>query len=338
MTPSPIRTGFVALCMLALQAQTSVAAPSPKMLTEVVDLSSVAISPDGLSVAFRQEQASVEADTYQTAWLVQDLDRLATARRVADGGLPLRFDYGGAISEPPQWSPDSQWFYYRALFAGEVEVWRATRDGSQTQQVTRDAADVLSFALSHDGRRLIYTVGAARADIERAEQEDDDQGVLIGPRVPLGQGLVRSGYINGRLATQRFTGGWMQRQGLLDDEPTHQVVVDLATLSTGPATAADLAAFADQLSVGPIKAAPTSDPEIDLRVRRPGGDAIAFLQASGAITALHVAPNADAPSSIACDAAPCSDAAISALAWRPGHDEVIFTTADRDREIGRAHV
>jgi hypothetical protein len=304
------------------------------MLLEVADLSSVAVSPDGHSVAFRQEQASVERNTYDTQWLVQTLDGEATVRRIADGGSPLRYDFGGAISEPPQWSADSVWFYYRALLGAEIQVWRAARDGSHVEQVTHDAADVESFALSQDGRSLIYVVGLSREAIRKAEEEEYDQGIRIDCTVPIGQGLFRSGYVNGRLASQRMSGDWMDRRGLLAGKPEHRQVVDLATFSTRDATDADDEAFASRLPVATLKADTGSPFGAALRVRSASSGALAFAQLTGTGMALRVTANAASTSSIQCTAIPCQDAYLAALAWRPGYEQVIFTTVDHDR--GRA--
>jgi len=302
------------------------------MLLETTDLSSLAISPDGRNVAFRQEQASVEHNDYATAWLVQPLTGTAAARRVADGGEPLRYDYGGTISEPPQWSPDSRWIYYRALLQGEVQIWRAAADGSMAEQVTHDAADIDSFTLSQDGHRILYTVGATRAEIRDAEQREYDQGVRIDGTVPLGQGLVRSGYINGRLATQRWKAGWMGRGGLLADQPAHDVVLDLATgKTTVTDRASTTAVLENALPVVQVAAAPegTIAPGILVRARESGK--IAYAQQAGATMSLHVTSNASDPRSIECTATTCKDAVITGLAWRPGRDELVFTKMDYDR-------
>jgi len=306
-------------------------APSPKMLLETIDFSGLAISPDGRNVAFRQEQASVERNTYDTSWMVQALDGASAARRVADGGAPLRYDVGSSINEPPQWSPDGRWIYYRALIGGEVQVWRAVSDGSRAEPVTEDPADVETFTLSHDGGRLIYTVGATRAAIERAEQLEYDQGVRIDRTVPLGQGLVRSGYINGRLATERMTGRWMTRGGLLADQPTHKVIVDLASLKNWNADAADVRAFEDVMPVTQFKAAPPGPYDAYLRARSRDSGEVAFGEPAGGKMTLQVTASATDPNSVTCSAAPCKSAVIDALAWRPGRHEVVFTTFDRDR-------
>src|SRR3546814_10461825 len=63
---------------------------SPKRLLEVVDIGNPAVSPDGSKVAYRTEQASVERNTYDTIWYVQELGGDSRPHRVADGGITLR--------------------------------------------------------------------------------------------------------------------------------------------------------------------------------------------------------------------------------------------------------
>src|SRR3546814_6702065 len=54
---------------------------SPRMLTEVTDIAGTAISPDGSTVAFRTETASIERHTYDSSWYVVDINR---------PGMPVR--------------------------------------------------------------------------------------------------------------------------------------------------------------------------------------------------------------------------------------------------------
>jgi dipeptidyl aminopeptidase/acylaminoacyl peptidase len=323
--------GLVALCLTGSVAPAALAAPSPRMLLETVDLTGLAVSPDGRRVAFRQEQASVEHNTYLSGWFVQSLDGEGPPRRLADGGAPLRGLYGPSLNEAPQWSSDNRWIYYRALIDGAVQIWRAAADGSSAEPVSHDLADVESFTLSSDSRRLLYTVGAARERIRRAEQAEADQGVRIDRTVPIGQGVFRSGYINGRLADVRLTGDWMDRRGLLADQPQQQVVVDLATLASRDASAEDIAAFADRSPVAVLKASNAPPNGTDLRARSAASGAVAFIQAVGASTILRVAADARSSASTACAAKTCQNIRIAGLAWRPGRDEVVFTTSDRQR-------
>src|SRR5690606_10249946 len=205
-----MRTGAASLAVLTalLGAPSSDAAESvsPRQLLEVADLSGPVVSPDGRQVAFRLERASVERDTHESVWYVQDMDGKVPPRRVADGGVPLRDAAGVVLPAIARWSPDGRWIFYLALLDGRIDVWRAAADGSGSEELTSDPANVRDFELSADGKFLRYSVGATREEIIRAEQADLDGGLHVTPEVPLGQGLFRSHYVAGRLAMQRYTG------------------------------------------------------------------------------------------------------------------------------------
>src|SRR5699024_4420409 len=88
-------------------------------------------------------------------------------------------------------------------------------------------ADVREFALSPDGSALVYSVGATRDQVIAAEQAEYDRGIRIDERVPIGQPLYRSASVQGRRATQRYTGVGFDRAALLADKPDRWKVVDL---------------------------------------------------------------------------------------------------------------
>src|SRR5512146_2985675 len=201
---------------------------SPRRLLEVADISSPTVSPDGRSVAFRVERASVARNTSDTVWYVQGLGD-PWPRRVADGGVPLRDSAGESLHPKVMWSTDNRWIYYRALVDGKIDVWRAAADGSGAEPMTHDAADVRDFALGEGGRVLRYSVGATREEVRGAERAEYDQGIHIDASVPIGQGLFRSGYVGGRMATQRFGKIWFDRVPLLGDLPDRWTEIDLAT-------------------------------------------------------------------------------------------------------------
>jgi hypothetical protein len=190
--------GVLLACAGAVHAETI----SPRRLLEVADLTGPAISPDGSSVAFRLEQASVVRNTFDNFWYVQAMDGKSPPRRVADGGVLLHDSAGVSVPGHAVWSPDGHWIYYRAQVDGQMSVWRAAADGSGAEPVTHDPAEVRDFALGADGKSLKYSVGATRAAVIAAEQAEYDRGIHIDDTVPVGQGgLFRSGNIKGRLAT-----------------------------------------------------------------------------------------------------------------------------------------
>ncbi len=284
---------FVSLALGAALVATPLRAEvSIRDLVQIVDISSLTVSPDGRRVAYRQQAASVERNVKELSWWVAELDGPPQPRRLADGGQVI-WTYAGTLSnEPPQWSPDGRTLYFRALAMGEVQIWKASVDSGRAEQVTHDAADILGFTVSGDGSGLTYQVGATRAAIVAAEKAERDAGVRIDATIDPAQSLFDAVEINGRLAAQRLTGKWFQRAGLL---AASRVETKLITFGAGT-----------------ISRSATSPPgvvEVDrgaLYVRRPGGS--------------RQPPPTSWPTG-----------RISWSAWRPGHDQLVAAVADPAR-------
>ena len=311
---------------------------SPRLLLEVADIASPTMSPDGRNVAFRVERASVERNTYDTMWYVQGLDD-ALPVRVADGGVPLRDSAGGSLPPKVLWSPDNRWIYYSALVDGKIDVWRAAADGSGAEALTHDAADVRDFALGEGGRVLRYSVGATREEVRSAEQAEYDQGIHIDDTVPIGQDLYRSGYVGGRMATQRFSKVWFDRAPLLADVPDRWTEIDLAT---GARRALAGSGVPSVPSLVPGKADDDGDPWKS--VREPHGGRVVWLTRIGdgrgqqqrPDVQLSALPRVHAIRAVRCVSAQCTGKAITEIQWRPGHDEVLFTVTDPDLGLAQS--
>lgn len=306
---------------------------SIRQLVEVVDFGDLSVSTDGRLVAFRTEQASIERNTYDTVWYVQPIDGLSPPRRLGDGGAPLRDNAGQSMHEPAIWSPDGQWIFYRAVFDGRIEVWRAAADGSLTEPVTHDPANVRTFSLSHDGSVLKYSIGATREAVVNAEQAEYDHGVHIDRTVPLGDNLFSSGYDEGRLATQRLVDNELERFPLLHQVPDHWKAIDISTGVTK-----DLPL--DEVPAKPLAPADLSPEFRDAsQLAEDGGsERIAILTCSGKQKGLTrcqkfnlaMLPKRNASRSVRCVAQACINDPITDVAWRPHSDEVIFTVTAPD--------
>lgn len=301
---------------------------SPKRLVEVVDLSLPVVSPDGHRVVYRTEQASVERNTYDSVWYVQEMDGSKPPHRVGDGGIPLRDSAGGSFPAAARWSHDGNFVYYRALLEGRVDVWRAAADGSGAEAITFDPADVRQFTLSEDGRKLRYSVGAPRDEVIRAEQDEYHRGIRIDDTVPVGAGLFRSSLVDGRLATQRYTGIWFTRGPILGGVPDRWWEIDLGTGERRALSPLDVA-----LVPTPERRDPNALPTTLSEVRDPRSGRIAVLvRADGGDrtrrsenSELSIMPGKGQKSSLKCEAKACKGKAITSVQWRPGGNEVLFT-------------
>ena len=307
---------------------------SIRQLVEVVDLGGLSVSPNGRLVAFRTEQASIKRNTYDTVWYVQPIDGTLPPQRLGEGGAPLRGNGGLPIHEPAVWSPDGKWIFYRTVSDGRVEIWRAAVDGSRTEPVTHDPANVRAFSLSADGSVLKYSVGATREAVVNAELAEYDHGIHIDRTVPLGDSLFRSGYHEGRLATQRFVGGsGLKYVPLLSQVPDRWKAIDISTgirkdLPSDDAPAAQLTS--SDLSPEFRKASQLAEDRDSGR--------IAILTCAGKqkglswchVFNLAMLPERNASQSVRCVAKACVNKPITDIVWRPESDEVIFTVTAPD--------
>jgi len=264
-----------ALATVAAAVTLSVtAAPGPGVsvsdIVEVTDLSGVSVSPDGRWIAFRTDQASIADNGYRLRWFVMPSDRGAAPHLVADGGAALFLDAGVLATETPIWAPDSSGFYMRALLGGQIQVWRASTDGSPPAQITHDPANVRDFTLAPDGRHLTYHVGASRLAIDAAERRAQDDGVLVDGSVDIGQPITRGAWIDGRLASQRFTGQWFARGDILWKTPLGSVTITIPDPPTQKvSTAIGVAASSEGSASGRAMIRPLGA-GTQLTIERPG--------------------------------------------------------------------
>ncbi|MBL8271691.1 Atxe2 family lasso peptide isopeptidase [Steroidobacter sp.] len=147
----------------------------------------LALSPDGQSVAMQVQQPDFAARTYKLDWVIASV-RDGTTLQVGEGGelllnpSPMGRINGSRASAVAKWSPDGQWIAYRRKDQGHAQVWRSRADGSLQEQVTHNAADVLDFKWSDDGRAIEFTVARDRAMMARRDQEEGDKGWLLDDR------------------------------------------------------------------------------------------------------------------------------------------------------------
>lgn len=287
-------------------------APRVTDIIQLVEITSLSASPDGTQVAFRTEQARVDLNTHLLTWYVADVEQVRVTE-VGGGGAPLYNEPGTITAEPPAWSPDSGAILFRALVDDAIGIWRAPIDGTGARLVFRDAADVESVIV--DGARLRLILGPSRDAVRAAERAEYLDGILVDASVALNQNLVRSGFINGRPATQRLRGPWFTRVGLLADSPRRQRTLDLGTLELGAETPPPPPPAPPQLGVDPGISARSETGAVARAVRENGE------------TRMDVIAAGDRPA-IPCATADCRQR-IVALVWRPGTAQILFTAQDR---------
>lgn len=139
------------------------------------------VAPDGRRYAVFVRQADVESNSYRSAWFVGAVDG-GSLTHVAHGGemrfliLPNGATTGDLDQPDVQWSPDSEWIAYTIKREGEVQLWRSKADGSVAEQLSHNPSDVMSFVWAADGRKMFFTAGATRAELQAQAERRERSG------------------------------------------------------------------------------------------------------------------------------------------------------------------
>jgi dipeptidyl aminopeptidase/acylaminoacyl peptidase len=163
--------------LFSVQAQNDVASPAfdpspleikrvakvtPRPITSMDllgmrDVTGMQISPDGKSVSYVVSQAIYENNSYRTALFVVGTDPASVPLNLGSAGPPHWNAAGGYLRIDPQWSPDSRYVTYLMGEKDKRQIWMWSREGSKSEQLTHNAADVDSYEWQADGKRIIFT-------------------------------------------------------------------------------------------------------------------------------------------------------------------------------------
>ena len=279
--------------------------PSEVDLVEVVDIGGLSASPDGERIAFRTERASIDRNSYDLTW---HLAQVAGGERIeAGGGLPVYLDPGLVRPEAAYWTRDGGAVYFRALVDGAIGLWRFPVDGAGARPVFVADADIETVRPSASG--LDFDLGPSRAEIRRAEEAEYDAGILVDRSVDLAQNLFRGASISGRMATQRLTGEWFRRSGLLASDARRHFRLDFGSGRIDQLPSSGAAAVA---TITEVRA-------------EDGAIATATEMESGWRVEVRLAGRAEP---VVCPPRPCATGRVDAIAWRPGRRQLLVTLAD----------
>lgn len=120
-------------------------------LLELVDISGIAVSPDGTELAFRRIQANAESNSYCVQWVTMPVAGVSQPRVLANAGdavqqiNPSGVVNGNLRATEIKWSPDGRWLAYEHGAGLRVEIWRVRADGSDAQRLSREGDDVAGF-------------------------------------------------------------------------------------------------------------------------------------------------------------------------------------------------
>lgn len=309
-----IAAAAIASAVPLIAAPSSFDAPiTTREIVEVADIMGPSLSPDGRRVAYRVSRPSVSANDTQLDWYVADVDGGAPAHAGRAGAV--RHDGAGSVAEQKAvWDPDSRGFRFLALKDGIVAIWHwREREGMKREIL--DAADIIDFTLSADGRRLRYTTGATRADVAAAEKRAYDQGVLVDDSIDLGQALVGGKIEEGRRIAQRWNRNWFDRARILWDAPRKETLINLGANAAAPAPEpAPTSSWSVRTSSGQGR---------KIALAAGGGAGIAGAEGNNRLTVT----TADGRR-IVCRAAPCRSDRLAAIAELPGQNMLILFETD----------
>lgn len=148
----------------------------------------ISVSPDGRYIAFQLQTPGFKEREFVLAWYVMEIGSSGKPTKIDDGGdiifnpnmSPMAM--GDRPQTRAQWSPDSRWIFYRKRIGDSTQLWCSKPHGGVSEQLTDNAADVLSFLVSDDGSKVFFTT--AIADVELSDQllEEGDHGFLYDER------------------------------------------------------------------------------------------------------------------------------------------------------------
>jgi dipeptidyl aminopeptidase/acylaminoacyl peptidase len=284
--------------------------PAISDLVEAVDIGGLSASPDGDHIAFRTVQASLDRNSHLQTWHIVRIE--SGEGRQGGGGDPIYVDPGIVATTPSIWSPASEAIFFRALADGAIGLRRMPLDGSGAQTIFVGDGDVESLQLTRDASGLDIWLGPSRTAIRRAEEAEHESGILIDETVDLAQNLFRGGWVEGRMATQRLTGNWFRRGGLLIDEPQRRYRLNFSTL--------------DAVSPLPDQGEERQD-ETSASVARASDGAVATISRTdtGSHLSVRLTGAADA---VPCPRRLCALGRVEAAVWRPGRRQLLVTLAD----------
>ena len=170
---------FFLACLLLVGSSAALAQESPRGFTadDLVRLdrvSSLAVSPDGKSVAYVLRETDMEANRGRTDIWVMD----------ATGASHRRLTTDPASDASPVWAPDGSSLYFLSSRSGSMQVWRLDMAGGEARQVSDLALNVGDLKVMPDGSGLVFSMEVfvdcpdLDCTAERRDEEKDTTGVI----------------------------------------------------------------------------------------------------------------------------------------------------------------
>lgn len=239
----------------------------------------LAVSPDGMHVAFQLRRADVDANSYCLGMVVVDVNTHGIARLVDSGGDYIRIvqDMGSLTNYPsgytevitPKWSPDGESIAYRRRDNGVTQAWMAAADGSGSHVVTKLSFDVDDLAWSADGQYLVISgrpgLAEAMANLDQEGRSGylfDDRFIPFAGSKPFPRATVPTTYYAIDVSTGKLRDATDRERRALQHGPTPELPQDAEMPARGPNGQIAWAGLTDPANIASSN---------QLRVRRQNG-------------------------------------------------------------------
>jgi dipeptidyl aminopeptidase/acylaminoacyl peptidase len=153
---------FVVLVLVAAATVMAQTGPTVDQLISLKRVGSVAISPDGATVAYTIREPNWDENAYETEiWLVD------TAT-----GLTRQLTNAKKSSSGPDWSPDGRQIAFVSDRLDKQQIWLINPAGGEAEQLTSEEDGVSgSFEWSPDGKQIAFTKTEPKSDDLKARDK-----------------------------------------------------------------------------------------------------------------------------------------------------------------------
>jgi dipeptidyl aminopeptidase/acylaminoacyl peptidase len=151
-------------------------------LLELRMIGGLSISPDGQWVAFTLRQPDLKSNGYRTALFVTGTSGQGKLVNLGSVGPVVFSDTYFPLTVDPVWAQDSRYVFYpmRAVQPngefGKSQLFRWSREGGLSQQVTHSTTGVLYAIRAPDGK-ILYSTFGKRPDVEALTNRYFDHGI-----------------------------------------------------------------------------------------------------------------------------------------------------------------
>ena len=328
-----VRALFAAIALFVLRTSCAESQLSSSMMVEMRDITSVSVAPDGDEAVIGLCHPNPRTNRVDLSWVIVSLrgaEKPITLPAGEDISNPK--GPGGLLNQRAQWSSDGKWFFYIRRDGAEVQLWETASNGKMSRQLTHSMSDLIGLAASVDPNQLIVTLAPDRDRLNKAEEEENRNGILYDDHIIGGAPLSETLPVIDRWRNLRYTGsgewvppGWNGTTTAIFDI-RHRRLMDQS--GSVPKVSKDAGAANENYRV---TAVPT------------GQAAIVDAQYYPGQFTLQLESKTKANPAVKCTIAECIANRITILGWSPDASEIYYAADSLsgglgDRLPGRAAI